>query len=318
MKSNRISTKSPVGHKRGISASSYGLLVGLVGVVALAAISSSGQSVNDLFTEVSDSLGTVNGAEVASNQEAPDSFTFTDEPAAAASTQIMSDIVQISGHSGVTVGVSGGNAEYRICSDMSCSSVGHDWGNSGNQIENGEYLQLRVTSDATESNSVVVTATAGSGSATWTVTTSDAPPVETQNWSTANPGDGTGGVTSVRWVESSNPDPTTFRMTWPIVTLSGTNISNGTYTLHAGCGNVNGQDSCNAVCVSLGFSGLKSGWDNNCGNGYPNGAESIASTCVYKHGNTNGIDTGTQDWQANYGATTSCNNPMEYCDCAVP
>ncbi|GAB5387938.1 MAG: hypothetical protein Alpg2KO_09060 [Alphaproteobacteria bacterium] len=41
---------------RGVSALSYGLLVGLIGVVALAAVSQSGSSINELFGETSGTL----------------------------------------------------------------------------------------------------------------------------------------------------------------------------------------------------------------------------------------------------------------------
>ncbi|GAB5387939.1 MAG: hypothetical protein Alpg2KO_09070 [Alphaproteobacteria bacterium] len=42
--------------KRGVSALSYGLLVGLIGVVALAAVTGSGSSINELFGETSGAL----------------------------------------------------------------------------------------------------------------------------------------------------------------------------------------------------------------------------------------------------------------------
>ncbi|GAB5388232.1 MAG: hypothetical protein Alpg2KO_12000 [Alphaproteobacteria bacterium] len=45
--------------KRGASGGTYALLVGLISVVALTAVTSSGDSINELFAETSDTLGTV-------------------------------------------------------------------------------------------------------------------------------------------------------------------------------------------------------------------------------------------------------------------
>ena len=101
------------------------------------------------------------------------------------------------------------------------------------------------------------------------------------------------------------------RYNYPIVRLSGSN-KDGTWSLHAGCGNSNGQDGCNAICKTLGYNGVTSNWDVECGRGYPTKYESIASDCVYKKGP---VDSKNNDWIGTYGTTKSCNNPMYYCDC---
>ncbi|GAB5388767.1 MAG: hypothetical protein Alpg2KO_17350 [Alphaproteobacteria bacterium] len=70
--------------ERGASLLSYGLVVGLIAVVALAAVTSSGSSVDRLFTDVSDTMGEVSGdgdaeqgeaqAQPSASQAIPSSF----------------------------------------------------------------------------------------------------------------------------------------------------------------------------------------------------------------------------------------------------
>ena len=101
------------------------------------------------------------------------------------------------------------------------------------------------------------------------------------------------------------------RYNYPIVRLSGTN-TDGTWSLHAGCGNDNGKDGCNAICKTLGHNGITSNWKVNCGTGYPAKYTPIAANCVYKSGP---VDTRINDWSGSYGTTENCYNPMYYCDC---
>jgi len=105
-----------------------------------------------------------------------------------------------------------------------------------------------------------------------------------------------------------------FRYHYPIVKLVGT-INDGTWSLHAGCGNWNGVDACNAVCTSLGNLGIVDDWDVECGNGYPDKYSAVATYCIYKSGPLN-HDSVTDDWYwGTVGQTQLCHNPMYYCDC---
>lgn len=108
----------------------------------------------------------------------PDAFDFTDQNAAASSTLILSDVVQISGiDDGIAISVSGsGSPSYRLCADSGCSAVNHDWSSSSGTIDSGEYLQLRLTSSASENQTYIATVTVGSGGDSWNVRTADRTP----------------------------------------------------------------------------------------------------------------------------------------------
>ncbi|GAB5388673.1 MAG: hypothetical protein Alpg2KO_16410 [Alphaproteobacteria bacterium] len=57
--------------KRGVTATSYGLVVGLIAIVALVAVDGVGSSVTSLFTTTSDTLASATGPETASAPPAP-------------------------------------------------------------------------------------------------------------------------------------------------------------------------------------------------------------------------------------------------------
>ncbi len=105
----------------------------------------------------------------ASQDVSPNAFTFADQTGAALSTTVTSNVVQISGITGsVATSVTAG--AYRVCADSSCSTD-PPFASAGSMIANGQYLQLRQMSAATQSTSVSSTVTVGTGSDTWTVTT---------------------------------------------------------------------------------------------------------------------------------------------------
>jgi hypothetical protein len=134
------------------------------------------------------------------------------------------------------------------------------------------------------------------------------------NWASAYAGSGYAGITAVRaqtWTQWDSAGY--FEVEYPIVTLSGSN-NDGTWAMHGGCGNVNGEDGCDAICQALGSAGRRSGWDVACGTGYPDGAAAFTATCVMKDG-SNGIGSETDDWVADYGTVAECVNPMEHCQC---
>jgi hypothetical protein len=103
----------------------------------------------------------------------PSAFSFPNKFNAALSTLTTSSAVKITGISTATnVGIAGGgNPQYRVCANSSCSSVLQDWTSGGATIENNEYLQLRLTSSASEATQVSATVTVGSVNDQWDVTT---------------------------------------------------------------------------------------------------------------------------------------------------
>jgi hypothetical protein len=103
----------------------------------------------------------------------PAAFTFTDQTGVATSTLTTSDIVQISGmDDGTGVSITGtGSPEYRICADGSCSTVNHTWTTASGSIDAGEYLQLRLTSNGSNSTTNSATVMVGTVSDQWDVTT---------------------------------------------------------------------------------------------------------------------------------------------------
>lgn len=140
-----------------------------------------------------------------------------------------------------------------------------------------------------------------------------AAPKGVNKWKNCLKGSGWGGVTKVcgyQWTQHSGY----YKIAWPIIKIEGTNIGSKMVSLHAGCGNTNGQDGCHAICrtLSKGQNTIRSGWDVPCGNGYPSGSNAIAAKCVYKQGP---ISSGKNDYVDNYGTTQSCGNPMNWCSC---
>jgi hypothetical protein len=112
-------------------------------------------------------------AAAACSDALPDSFSFTDLVNQTVSTQVTSDIVQITGLScQVNVQLSGeGAPEYRLCSDSSCSTVTQDWTTGQVYVENNEYVQLRLTTSAAGGDTYSATLAVGNGAAVWNATT---------------------------------------------------------------------------------------------------------------------------------------------------
>lgn len=106
------------------------------------------------------------------NDDTPAAFDFTDQTGAAASSTVLSSIARIEGIAvAIAVAVSGdGSPELRICDDAACAAVDHDWATTGS-VDNGQYLQLRLSTGPTPATAHTVTVSAGSADADWTVTT---------------------------------------------------------------------------------------------------------------------------------------------------
>lgn len=108
----------------------------------------------------------------------PDSFVFTDLTSQTTASVKTSNILLITGIDApvpVTVanadGSDTGNAQYRICSNATCTTVVQDWGVAPGTAASGQYLQLRITSSGNPSTARAVAVTAGMASDNWSVTT---------------------------------------------------------------------------------------------------------------------------------------------------
>lgn len=87
----------------------------------------------------------------------PDTVDFTDATGVTPATTVESDIIQITGISNaVGVNVNGANAEYRICSDASCTTEVQTWTSTAGAVTNGQYVQMRSLSAGPDSFSDVI------------------------------------------------------------------------------------------------------------------------------------------------------------------
>lgn len=101
----------------------------------------------------------------------PAAFAFNNESNATISTQVESNIIQISGiNCSVPVTISGaGSPQFRICSDATCTSVVQGWTTSPSTILNNQYLQTRLTTDAVGGATFQATIIIGVGATVWSV-----------------------------------------------------------------------------------------------------------------------------------------------------
>ena len=99
-------------------------------------------------------------------------FDFTDLTDQETSSVVSSDAVLISGiASALQVTISGdGTPQFRICDDFSCGTVDHTWGSANQNIDNGQYLQLRLTVPQVELDTSTVIVSVGDAVADWRVT----------------------------------------------------------------------------------------------------------------------------------------------------
>lgn len=96
------------------------------------------------------------------------SFTdLTDQPT---STQVTSNILQVSSDGSISI-TGDGSPEYRICADDTCSSETQTWGSTAGTITSGDFLQLRSTTSGTSETTRIVTIAVNSASDQWEITT---------------------------------------------------------------------------------------------------------------------------------------------------
>lgn len=107
----------------------------------------------------------------------PNAFSFTDVTGQPLSSVVTSNIVQITGVDSAPTSISGGGSpEYRVCSDSSCGTVVTNWTNAAASVSNNYYIQLRLTSSASETTALAATMTVGGSNDVWSVTTLDQTP----------------------------------------------------------------------------------------------------------------------------------------------
>ena len=103
----------------------------------------------------------------------PDNFDYTDQSDVSLTTLIESNIQQITGvNHPAEINISGvWSPAYRICNNSDCSSVKTDWRAWKGYVKNGEYLQIRQTSNSSSSTRNDANVSIWSGSDVWSVTT---------------------------------------------------------------------------------------------------------------------------------------------------
>lgn len=94
---------------------------------------------------------------------------FTDLTGQSTSTLVTSNIIQATKSGSISISGNGSPA-YRICADGTCSGAPTFTSSSGT-LTSGEFLQLELTSSASNSTLSSATVTVGTGNTTWNVTT---------------------------------------------------------------------------------------------------------------------------------------------------
>jgi hypothetical protein len=102
----------------------------------------------------------------------PTAFAFGNLASQALSTQVSSDIVQVSGFNCMLPAtLSGpGSPAYRVCADSGCTSVVQDWTSSPASVASGQFLQLRLTTSAAGGDTRSATLILGTTASVWQVT----------------------------------------------------------------------------------------------------------------------------------------------------
>ncbi|GAB5389834.1 MAG: hypothetical protein Alpg2KO_28020 [Alphaproteobacteria bacterium] len=161
--------------RRGVTASSYGLVVGLIAVVAIGVVTSTGSSINSLFTDTSDTLesvteDTVGQTAAAPSPEAspvpsPDGFAFVDATGQSLGAQVLSNTATLSGgFPSSTVSISGdGSPEFSVNGDT--------FSNTPRAISSGQTLQLRLTTTTNSNDTLTATVEVAGHAVDWSVTT---------------------------------------------------------------------------------------------------------------------------------------------------
>mgnify|MGYP006268678233 FL=1 len=108
----------------------------------------------------------------------PASFDFLNDVYESAGQTIESfNIIEITEiNVPASVSIAGqGSPQFQVCSDASCNTTLHTWASSGN-IEDGEYLQIRMTAPTPAGATISSTVSVGSVSDDWQIQQGDITP----------------------------------------------------------------------------------------------------------------------------------------------
>lgn len=141
--------------RRGATALTYGLTVGLIALAGLGAVTSTGSSVETLFTTVGDTIGGATGPGLGSATPTPEGpteptlaldgpWTLPADPNSLTDGTELTLIGAVAGVSGsVSVQYSAGS--IRLCADSGCQSPTTGWSSSVTAGP-GDYVQIRPSS----------------------------------------------------------------------------------------------------------------------------------------------------------------------------
>ena len=170
----------------------------------------------------------------------PTTFNFTDQSSVALGTQTVSDIVQVSGmETGTPITIDGAGAyDYRICNDVNCTVVNHVYATTAGSIDAGEFVQLRLTSSASENTHTVATVTVGTLAVDWRVTTTATCPGGSVCWD--------GGGSTNDWSEGANWTTGVPPLTAELVVFNGLSTKAATF---------NAVDTIGSLTIEAGYTG---------------------------------------------------------------
>ncbi|GAB5388523.1 MAG: hypothetical protein Alpg2KO_14910 [Alphaproteobacteria bacterium] len=168
-------------YSKGTTIISYALLLGLIGIIALQALTFSGATITTLFDRTATAVGGANGD--GGGQESPEdanlSLSFVNVLDADNGTIVESNIVRLSGLSApAAISLAGdATASYRVCADSACNSVVENWTTSSGQVTDGQYAQLRMIAATAFGETRSATLTVRDVDGAWSVSTPTEPGV---------------------------------------------------------------------------------------------------------------------------------------------
>lgn len=138
-----------------------------------------GSSTCSIAVDIGGVSSTFSATTAASDTTPIFSAPFNDSTSQPTSTVVYSNIIKISGHTGVNVSIGdeglGGSPEFQICNDATCTSVDVPWGNTPAAITNPQWVQLRMTTGAALSYRMANLIVGTDGGKYWNVSTATCP-----------------------------------------------------------------------------------------------------------------------------------------------
>ncbi|UJR20188.1 hypothetical protein I4U23_023320 [Adineta vaga] len=201
-------------------------------------------------------------------------------------------------------------------SSTSTSSTTSSSSSSSSTTSTSSTTSSSSSSSSSSTTSTSTTTSSSSTSRTTSTTVSNYFFVTgTQNYATEIIANGYHGIQKIRYYSITNTG-SSLNIGYPIVYLSGTTfggsyVNNAWYGLHAGCGNANGIATCTGICKALSKTYISI--TTTCGSGYPGSVTSYVNPDRAVYTSTDSTSTSWTD----YGAASTCGNPMMYCECTT-